>query len=340
MKKELTLLLIASFLTINLGCDLIDPPSAQVTLEKEIPETKLINEYTEETELYFCPRQDCLTPTIQFLNSSNQSIHCALYDLSEESIIETLNEKSKSLDVKLVVDERYKEDLLQYEFIRYDTSSQYSHNKFCIIDNKKIFTGSMNPTYNGLNKNNNNLILINSKNLANNFETEFQELWNGKFGKGQTNTQTHFTINNILYEQYFCPEDNCANIIQKQIMSANESIHFMTFSFTHGGIATDLAYQHQKGITIKGIYEKTQAGSQYSTFKILEYQGLDIKKDTNPKAMHHKVFIIDNQTVITGSMNPSKSGNEKNDENILIIHDKKITDLFLEEFNYIWNLED
>jgi len=48
--------------------------------------------------------------------------------------------------------------------------------------------------------------------------------------------------------------------------------------------------------------------------------------------MHHKVFIIDNRTVITGSMNPTGAGDRKNDENILVIHDEDIAEKYIEEF--------
>ncbi len=53
--------------------------------------------------------------------------------------------------------------------------------------------------------------------------------------------------------------------------------------------------------------------------------------------MHHKVFIIDEKIVITGSYNPTKNANENNDENLLIIHDKKIAEKYLEEFNYVYS---
>jgi len=53
--------------------------------------------------------------------------------------------------------------------------------------------------------------------------------------------------------------------------------------------------------------------------------------------MHHKVFIIDGKTVITGSMNPTGSGNKRNDENMLIIHNEKVVNKFLEEFEDLWN---
>jgi phosphatidylserine/phosphatidylglycerophosphate/cardiolipin synthase-like enzyme len=69
----------------------------------------------------------------------------------------------------------------------------------------------------------------------------------------------------------------------------------------------------------------------------LEFQGAELKKDNNSYSMHHKIFIIDNKTVITGSFNPSANADINNDENILIIHDKKIAKKYLEEFDYLWN---
>ena len=81
------------------------------------------------------------------------------------------------------------------------------HNKFCIVDNVRILTGSMNPTNNGVHKNNNNLLIIESTILANNYETEFQELWNGVFKKGQKVLNPSIQIGSSLVNNYFCPED-------------------------------------------------------------------------------------------------------------------------------------
>ena len=52
--------------------------------------------------------------------------------------------------------------------------------------------------------------------------------------------------------------------------------------------------------------------------------------------MHHKVFIIDEEIVITGSYNPTSSGTKRNDENLLIIHDKEIANEFTQEFEKVW----
>ena len=52
-----------------------------------------------------------------------------------------------------------------------------------------------------------------------------------------------------------------------------------------------------------------------------------------------KVFIIDESTVIFGSYNPSKNGNERNDENLLIIHDERLAEAFSVEFSRVWEGE-
>ena len=52
-----------------------------------------------------------------------------------------------------------------------------------------------------------------------------------------------------------------------------------------------------------------------------------------------KVFIIDNRTVITGSMNPTGSGDYKNDENILITRDKEVAEKYVGEFFRLFNAQ-
>jgi phosphatidylserine/phosphatidylglycerophosphate/cardiolipin synthase-like enzyme len=298
----------------------------------------LLKETVQEPLVYFCPREDCESPFIYYINASQKSIHCALFDLDLESFLNLFEEKSKSIDVKIVVDNENWQNSFGGKGIIKDTSSQFSHNKFCIFDNQIVWTGSMNPTDNGVNKNNNNVVVISSQNLANNYELEFNELWNYNFGKGHKTIEPILYLNGKRYENYFCPEDNCKNHILDELKKAEKSIYFMIFSFTDKDIADELIIKKQKGLDVRGIVESQRTNMQYEQYKRLN-SSIEIIKDKNPYVMHHKVFIIDNNTIITGSFNPSKAANEKNDENILIINNKDIAKRFLEEFDYLTSLE-
>ena len=297
-------------------------------------ETK-VNSYVSDygnIQVYFCPHQDCVTPLVSFLDSAEESIHCAMFEIDLNKVREKLLEKSKEIEVQVVTDNDYLYEF-DHPFVKTD-SWGLMHNKFCIVDGKKVSSGSMNPTENGAHKNNNNLLLIESEVLATNYEAEFQEMWNEVFKKGDQVLNPIVSLDNITIANYFCPDDGCAEMIKKELKDAQESIHFMTFSFTHEGIANILLLKHTDGIHVAGVMEARQV-TKYSQFSRLEYQGVDVIKDGNKQNMHHKVFIVDGETVITGSMNPSAGGDTRNDENVLIIKDKELASKFLEEYNYV-----
>ena len=292
------------------------------------------NETAKNPEAYFCPREDCSKAFEDNIELANYSVHCALYDIDLKNVINALSKKSKNADVKIVIDDTNSKGQIKGDGLRVDNEKQLMHNKFCVVDGYTVVTGSFNPTYNDNFKNNNNVIVIYSKALADNYEDEFSELWNGVFGKGRTIRSPEMLINGVKIENYFCPEDNCESHIISLIDNAKSDIYFMSFSFTNEAIADSLI--KKSSLKIKGIFDSSQSSNKYSQFKRLKDFGLDVKLDSNKYKMHHKVFIIDNETVVTGSFNPTLSAEEKNDENMLIIHDKRIAKRFLEEFKSLW----
>ena len=80
--------------------------------------------------------------------------------------------------------------------------------------------------------------------------------------------------------------------------------------------------------------ERQRVNMQYNKFKQMN-KSFQIELDNNPAVMHHKVFVIDSQVVIMGSMNPTKSGDERNDENVVIIHNSEVAELFIKEFERV-----
>jgi len=295
---------------------------------------RIPKETNKNPEVYFCPREDCGKAYETKIRAANSTVHCALYDINLKNVINALAQKSRIDDVKLVMDiSNYKEQA-KGDGIRFNDGNQLMHNKFCVIDDDVVLTGSFNPTDNDNYRNNNDVVVIYSKTLAKNYEDEFDELWNGKFGKGSKVKNPILYLNGIKMENYFCPEDNCASHIADLIKDANNGIYFMTFSFTNEEIADALIKKEK--LNIKGIFDAEQSSNKFSQFKRLQDFGIEVEKDLNKYKMHHKVFIIDNETVATGSFNPTSSADTKNDENLLIIHDKKIADEFLREFESLW----
>jgi len=263
--------------------------------------------------VYFCEQTDCDKILAEHINNS-ENANCALYSLTSNTVKEALKKKN----ARIVIDYRNKKQAtgLQYKSIYQEKAAM--HNKFCIIDNK-IITGSYNPH----SQTANNMIIIPSPTLAHNYLEEFNELWGTTKSRKTKNTRIY--LNTTLIENYFCPEDNCKEKVTGTISAANKSIHFMTYSFTDDKIGRILLEKSRK-ITVKGIFDKSQINKWSEHPKL---KNLAVAK----KGIHHKVFIVDENIVITGSANPTSNGYTKNDENIIIIHDKNIAKEFLREFN-------
>lgn len=56
----------------------------------------------------------------------------------------------------------------------------------------------------------------------------------------------------------------------------------------------------------------------------------------NLEATHHKAIVIDDQTVIIGSLNFSSKAIESNDENVVIVTNFAIAQEYLGEFEKRW----
>lgn len=285
-----------------------------------------------ELSIFFCPRDDCENRLRNLLQQANSSLHCALYDLDLESVKALLTEKASQLDVRIVMDDKYYHKFNK-SFVKTDRHGEM-HNKFCIIDQKILFAGSMNPTINDAHKNNNNIIITTIPSLIQNYEDEFQELWNGTFKKGSTVRTPVMFVNETIIQNYFCPEDHCADHILTELEKAQTSIYFMTFSFTHEQIENMLLFKHIDNLTVQGVIE-TRMATKDSPLQRFITNGISMVKDGNPRTMHHKVFIIDKKTTITGSMNPTNNGNKNNDENLLIIQNEALAKAYFEEYQRV-----
>jgi phosphatidylserine/phosphatidylglycerophosphate/cardiolipin synthase-like enzyme len=191
----------------------------------------------------------------------------------------------------------------------------------------------MNYTSNDAYRNNNNLIRLRSSKLAQNYTTEFEEMFDEDlFGPADRAATPYpsLTINGVPIEVYFSPDDGVAAHLIDTLATARQSICFLAFSFTSDDIGDALLARAEAGVTVAGVFETSQykSNGKSSEFDRLRTAGLDVWLDANPRNLHHKVFVIDGQTVITGSYNFSANAENTNDENAMIIHSPEIAGLY------------
>jgi phosphatidylserine/phosphatidylglycerophosphate/cardiolipin synthase-like enzyme len=219
-------------------------------------------------------------------------------------------------------------------------SDSYMHHKFIVIDEQYVWTGSYNTTYNGAYRNKNNVIFIDSVPLAYNFTQEFRELFRqmrAEKSSGASVVHPKVTLSDgTQIFTYFSPKNDISSSLLKEIGSAKKSIHFMAFSFTQDALGSAMQDRFESGIDVQGVFEKRLVDDRYSEYNAMKKAGLQVAQDGNKGAMHHKVIVIDEETVITGSYNFSKNAEERNSENLLIIKgNPDIAQAYLAEFNRV-----
>jgi len=305
-----------------------------------------------EIRVYFAPCQPANPFGIDdaflgLLKGAKRSIHCAFFEFELPAAAEALIAKHKEgVDVKIVSDSNYN----GREAIRscmaagipvvFDNRNAYMHDKFCVVDDALVWTGSTNATENCMYRNDNNSLLISSPRLAQDYAAEFDEMFRLRaFGKKSPRNTPYpeVVVGNVKVECYFAPEDQVERAIVKELEAAQLEIDVMAFSFTSTGIAKAMTARMEKGVKVRAVFDERQAGMESSQDEYLAKRGASVRLDRNRYAMHNKVIIIDAGTVITGSYNFTKSADTQNDENVLILHSPDIAATYQWKFESIFS---
>ncbi|WP_413172510.1 DUF655 domain-containing protein [Anabaena azotica] len=259
--------------------------------------------------------------------------------------------------------------------------SSLMHHKFVIVDNRFVIITSANFTLSDTSGdisnssslgNANNLLKIDSPELANLLTEEFNIMWgdgaggqpDSKFGLkkpvrlpksinlGETKISVHFSPTSPTQ-----PWSNSSNgLIANTLDSSTKTVDMALFVFSDQKIANILENRHNQNVEIRALIEPQFAYRSYS--EALDMMGLALSDnckyevDNNPwknpintvgvpilakgDLLHHKFAVVDNQTVITGSHNWSEAANTGNDETLIVIENPTVAAHFQREFNRLY----
>jgi phosphatidylserine/phosphatidylglycerophosphate/cardiolipin synthase-like enzyme len=285
-----------------------------------------------------------------FVNTAQSSVDMAVYQLDLPNVTQALIEAKKrgatvrvATDIDIYDDPKENPSFKQLEKAGIQVvggnPNAIMHDKFVVVDEKSVWIGSWNFTTNDTYRYNNNGIAIQSSELAKNYTVTFEKMFqDGKFGRQRKpgGTTSKLTINGVTVENYFAPEDKVAGKIILQLQRAQKTIDFMAYSFTDDNIGKVVMDRAKAGVKVRGVFETTGSETKFSEYGRMKDAKLDVWQDGNPYLMHHKVFIVDEQTVIFGSFNFSENADTENDENLMIVDDPSLAQAFTAEFGQVY----
>ena len=255
------------------------------------------------------------------------------------------------------------------------------HHKFVVIDGKTVIVTSANFTTSDIHGdfksaaslgNPNNLLKLESPELAKLFAEEFSIMWgdgpggkpDSKFGvKKPFRPVQKVRVGNAMVAVQFSPvtaglpwQQSPNGLIDRTLASAKKSVNLALFVFSAQQLANTLEAKSQQGVGIRALVDSSFVYRPYS--EAMDMMGGSLLQDCKlevenrpwskplttvgmPKLptgdrLHHKFGAIDGRTVITGSHNWSEAANRTNDETLLIVESPRVAAHFEREFDRLY----
>ena len=296
----------------------------------------------------------------KFIHEAQYSIDIAMYECFTDTIVDSLIAAwNRGVKVRVITDYSYidrqgTQDLINagipviHEGIGDNSTSHIMHHKFIVRDyrdgdpvNDWIWTGSFNAS-DYLHAD--NAIVIKSTELADAFEREFNQMWgsstdtpdtnNARTGTNKTDVlPTHsFVVGGDSIWVYFSPQDNPIQYLVNLVNRAQSEIGYLIYSFTRDDLRDALISAFQRGVWVGGVHEDNASNPEYDS---LYNAGVPVYWENLPSqwySLHDKFMVVDKIFVETGSMNWSNNGTGYNDENVIIIKNPNIAQLYWQEF--------
>ncbi len=259
------------------------------------------------------------------------------------------------------------------------------HHKFVVVDGQQVVVTSANFTLSDLHGdldqpqslgNANSLVRIESRAIAQLFQTEFDILWgdgpggatDSRFGVQKPfRTLERVSVGQATVGVKFSPSpapipwpQRSNGVIAQALSRSRRQVDLALFVFSEQRIADQLQEQAQQGVQVRTLIEPTFAYQYYSEGLDLLGVALPNRSQTacqfeaqnqpwnkpiqsvgitqlNPgDLLHHKFGIVDRRWVIMGSHNWSEAADRLNDETILILDSPVVAAHYDREFNQLW----
>lgn len=276
-------------------------------------------------------RQDIRSTLLSAIKSATKSIHLVMFGLTDRPILSALAKKiEEDIPTTIYFDVGGSGKIsrhLQGSDLHPIKNAGLMHQKILIVDDETVFIGSANMTTASLQMHDNLVVGLTSKNIAK-FLIDHEPYHSGYFKTKVGGQEVEIWL---LPD----PRGSALSEIRKKIRAAKKSIRIALFTFTHPGLVEELISAHDKGIKVTVVIDMHSGlGASSKVVEKLKNAGLRVHLSKGIQLLHHKFVYIDEETLITGSANWTKSAFYKNSDCILCLH--HLVDEQKKFMNHLW----
>ncbi|GAA4391660.1 phospholipase D-like domain-containing protein [Hymenobacter koreensis] len=137
-------------------------------------------------------------------------------------------------------------------------------------------------------------------------------------------------------EVHFSPGETCLNAIRRFIAEAQRRLDVCVFTVADDRLTEALLAAHRRGVRVRLLTDNDKLYDGGSDVRQLHQAGVPVRIDRTENHMHHKFAVADNEVVLTGSYNWTRSAALYNLENVLVTDDPAAVQPYDQEFERLW----
>ena len=138
------------------------------------------------------------------------------------------------------------------------------------------------------------------------------------------------------HEVYFSPGTACREAICSRIRFAKKLIRICVFTISDDEITEELLLAHRLGKNVRMITDNDKMYDVGSDIQQLMDAGIEVVIDRTDAHMHHKFAVFDNDYLLTGSYNWTRSAATHNFENLIVLQNHDAFISYEREFERLW----
>lgn len=249
---------------------------------------------------------------VEAIDRAQVKLDVCVYGFSRQQVIDAVvRAHYRGVQVRVVGDARhfgYGERgyrAMQEHRIPMQVGNQFHimHNKFFVIDDRFTFVGTGNITTTGFTKNNNNWILIDSLEVADDFGQEFEQMFGGRFSAAKIPNfnGNKYQVGDTTVEVLFSPHEDTMGKMLEELDKAHTSVHFQIFAFTKDQVGSRFIRLHQKftefnrqqgmeDAPVISLGDQWSEGNADSKERPKKVVGILDKSQVHGNAQYHEVY--------------------------------------------------
>lgn len=162
------------------------------------------------------------------------------------------------------------------------------------------------------------------------------------------NTSSQECINEVLFfpdpataklltskQQGDLDEGSLATLM-KILQKGKCSLNVCMFTLSCRELSDIVIGAHQRGVVVRVIADNEQSHSTGSQIERLRRAGIQVRTDDSSYFMHHKFVIVDEQILMSGSLNWTLQGICGNQENVIVTNTTDLVKPFSSQFELLW----